>query len=207
MQVADDIYKVDGTLGGNVFLVVTADGLLLVDTGMPGGAKRVLASIEGLGRKPADVRSIVLTHSDIDHVRSVAALKEMTGARVAIHELDGLVLEGKAKTQKGGRLTSLLRRLIRVRPATPDLLLGDGDSIGGFTVMHVPGHTPGSIVLHRPDGVVFSGDALLSDRKGNVRPPQARLCLDPALAMASAERIKSLPIRLLLPGHGAPARG
>jgi glyoxylase-like metal-dependent hydrolase (beta-lactamase superfamily II) len=68
----------------------------------------------------------------------------------------------------------------------------------------VPGHTAGSIVLVREDGVVFSGDALLSDKHGRVRPPDPRLALDRAQARASAERIMALPITLLCTGHGAP---
>ena len=70
--------------------------------------------------------------------------------------------------------------------------------------MHAPGHTAGSLVLYRDDGVVFSGDALLSNKDGQVRPPDPRLALDRAEALASAERIKALPTRLLLTGHGAP---
>jgi glyoxylase-like metal-dependent hydrolase (beta-lactamase superfamily II) len=68
----------------------------------------------------------------------------------------------------------------------------------------VPGHTAGSIVLVREDGVVFSGDALLSDNDGQVRAPKPRLALDRVQAQASAERIKALPIKLLCTGHGAP---
>jgi hydroxyacylglutathione hydrolase len=86
----------------------------------------------------------------------------------------------------------------------PDLLLKDGDVVGGLTVIHVPGHTAGSIVLVREDGVVFSGDALLSDKHGQVRSPDPRLALDRVQAQASAERIKQLPIKLLCTGHGAP---
>jgi glyoxylase-like metal-dependent hydrolase (beta-lactamase superfamily II) len=52
--------------------------------------------------------------------------------------------------------------------------------------------------------VVFSGDALISNNAGQVRPPRPRLALDPAQAQASAEQIKALPIKLLCTGHGAP---
>gem|GEM_PF-1754272 len=52
--------------------------------------------------------------------------------------------------------------------------------------------------------MVFTGDALISNNAGQVRPPRPRLALDPAQAQASAERIKALPIRPLCIGHGAP---
>ncbi len=203
MRLTDGIYKVDGVRVANVYLVVTEDGLLLVDSGMPGNAKRILAFTKNLGYQPRDLRFIVLTHCDIDHVGSVAKLKELTGAQVAVHELDAPVLSGEQKPQKGGLAMVVLYRLFWFRPVVPDLLLNDGDTIGGFHVMHAPGHTAGSLVLYRDDGVVFSGDALLSNKHGQVRPPDPRLALDRAEALASAERIKALPIKLLLAGHGA----
>ena len=204
MQLADGVYKVDGVRAANVYLVVIDDGLLVVDTGMPGNAQRIVAFIESIGHKPADLRYIVITHSDMDHVGSAARLKELTGAKVAIHKLDGPILSGEQRSPKGGALGLMLSRLVKTQPVVPDVLLEDGDRIGGLLVMHVPGHTAGSIVLVRDDGVVFSGDALLSDNEGRVRPPRPRLALDPVQAQASAERIKALPTKLLCAGHGAP---
>ncbi len=206
MRLADGVYKVDGVRAANVYLVTLDDGLLLVDTGMPGNAKRIVACIESTGHRPADLRYIVLTHCDMDHIGSAARLKELTGARVAIHELDGPILAGQQRPQKGGLAMAAFYRLLKPRSVVPDLLLKDGDTIGGLQVMHVPGHTAGSIVLRREDGVVFSGDALLGDKHGQVRPPRPRLALDRAQAQASAERIRALPTKLLCPGHGAPVQ-
>jgi glyoxylase-like metal-dependent hydrolase (beta-lactamase superfamily II) len=205
MKMADGVFNVDGVRVANVYLVVTQDGLLLVDTGMPGNARRILRFIEGLGRQPRDLRDIVLTYCDIDHVGSGAELKRRTGARVAIHELDVAVLSGEQRPQKGGLAMVALYRLLRFRPIAPDLRLRDGDTIGGLQVMHVAGHTAGSIALLRNDGVVFSGDALLSDTHGNVLPPDPRLALDPAQALLSAGMIRARRAGLLLAGHGAAA--
>jgi len=199
--------RVDGVRIANVYLVATEDGLLLVDTGMPGNARRILSFIDGIGRKPSALRDIVVTHCDIDHVGSVAELKRLTGARVAIHELDAPVLSGEQRPQKGGLVMVALYRLLRFRPVAPDLRLRDGDTIGGLHVMHVPGHTAGSIALVRDDGVVFSGDALLSDKDGNVLPPDPRLAFDRARALASAAMITARHATLLLTGHGAPVSG
>ena len=204
MRLAEGVYKVDGVRAANVYLVEIADGLLVVDTGMPGNAKRIVAFIESTGRRAAELRHIVLTHCDIDHIGSAAGLRKLTGAEVAIHELDGPILAGEARPQKGGPVMVALSRLLRPSPVVPDIRLKDGDTIGGLRVVHVPGHTAGSLVLWREDGVVFSGDALLGDRHGQVRWPRPRLALDPVQARASAERIRALPISLLCPGHGAP---
>ena len=205
MKVAEGVHRIDGVRISNAYLVSADDGLLLVDTGIPGNAKRILAFIERLGRRPDELRTIVLTHWHIDHVGSVAGLKRLTGAQVAIHELDAPVLAGRERPAKGRRAMAVITRLFHLRPVSADLRLRDGDRIGGLEVVHVPGHTAGSIVLRRDDGVVFSGDALLGDRHGGTRPPDPGLSLDPDQARASAEKIGALDFRLLLPGHGRPA--
>lgn len=205
VQIADGIFKVDGMRIANVYLVATTDGLFVVDTGMPGNARRILSAVAAIGRQAQEVRDIVLTHCDIDHVGSAAELQRLTRARVAIHELDAPVLSGEQRPQKGGLVMVSLYRLLRFRAVAPDVRLEDGDTIGGLQVMHVPGHTAGSIALVRADGVVFTGDALLSDRDGHVLPPDPRLALDRVRASVSAGKIKARQARLTLPGHGAPA--
>ena len=207
MEVAEGLHRIDGVRISNACLVSVEDGLVLVDTGIPGNAKRILAFIERLGRRPGELQAIILTHWHIDHVGSVAELRRLTGAQVAIHELDAPVLAGRERPAKGRRVMAIIDRLFRLRPATADLLLRDGDRIGGLEVVHVPGHTAGSIALRRDDGVVFSGDALPGDRHGGIQPPDPGLSLDPVQARASAEKIRALGPTLLLPGHGRPAAG
>lgn len=203
MQLADGIHKIDGIRGTNAYLVENDDGLLLVDSATPGAAGRICRYMTAIGRQPSEVHDIVLTHFDLDHVGSARALRKRTGARIAIHRLDAPVLAREQPPHDRMLVVVVLYRLL-VRPLVADRLLSDDDMIGGLRVMHVPGHTAGSITLVRGDGVVFSGDALLSDEHGQIIPPDPRLASDPAQASESAERIKALQPRLLLPGHGAP---
>lgn len=204
MQVDEGIFRID-RVEGNVYLVVSDQGLLLVDTGIPGSAGRICRFIEAMGRDPRELGDIVLTHFHADHVGSAAALRARTGARVAIHELDAPVLTGEQAPESRMLLVRVLYALL-VRRMQPDRLLRDGDTIAGLRVVHIPGHTPGSIALVSEDGVVFSGDALLTDKHGTVIPPDPKLAEDPDQALASAGAIQALHPRLLLPGHGAPAR-
>jgi glyoxylase-like metal-dependent hydrolase (beta-lactamase superfamily II) len=207
VKVSDGLYRVEGVRGANSYVVETGDGLLLVDTGMPGNAERILAFLRDIGHEPADVRTIAITHSDIDHVGSAARLKALTGAKVAIHADDAPVLagNGEGKKAKGslGVVFSVLRRFMRAEPVVADVILHEGDTVSGYEVMHTPGHTQGSITLHR-DGVVFPGDALLGDAEGHERPPRESIAADYPQALASAERIRALGYRILLPGHGEP---
>ncbi len=206
MQVTEGIHRVDGVRAANVYVVETDDGLLVVDTGIARGARAVLRFVRGLGRAPSDVRHIVVTHCDIDHIGGAAALKAATGASLAIHADDAAVLAGRTPPVKGGRAMRVLVRLAGFDPVAPDRLLADGDEVAGLRVVHVPGHTDGSIALVREDGVVFSGDAMLASRHGAPKPPDPRLALDREQAAASAGLIRATGARLLLPGHGAPAR-
>lgn len=207
MKVSDGVYRVDGVRGANAYVVQTDDGLLVVDTGLPGNADKIVAFIRGLGLEPSAVRTIALTHSDPDHTGSVARLKALTGAEVAIHRDDAPAVAGtgpgKERTGALRVLVAVVSPFVRVEPVQPDVLLGDGDSVAGFDVIHTPGHTPGSITLRR-DGIVFSGDALLSDSRGRVRPPSKALSGDYEEALLSAEKVEALEYRLLLTGHGQP---
>lgn len=207
MKLSEGLYRVDGIRGANAYIVETDDGLLVVDTGLSGNAERIVAAVRGIGYEPGDVRTIVLTHSDPDHVGSVARLKELTGAKVAIHADDAAELAGRGPGKKRtgllGVVVLVISPFMHMAPVDADIVLNDGDPVSGFKVMHTPGHTPGSITLYR-EGIVFSGDTLLSDSKGHVRPPIEMLSADYEQALASADTIRALGYRILLPGHGAP---
>lgn len=202
LPVSPGILMIPGRLLANSYLVDTPQGLLVVDAG---SARHVLRCLAAAGSRPQDVAFIVITHWHFDHTAGADELLRRTGARLAVHELDAAIMAGGELPEKGHRAMSALRWLVRVRPVTADILLGDGDEVAGWRVLHVPGHTSGSIALFR-DGVVFTGDALLGDRHGSILPPDPRLSLDPATAERSAQRIRGLHPSLVLPGHGRPAR-
>lgn len=207
MRVADRIERVEGTRVGNAYLCLADDGVVIVDTGMPGNAGRILRALTRLDRGPRDVRAIVLTHWHPDHVGSAAALRRATGAPVAIGVLDAPVLAGQGLPDKGRRPMRLILAVLRIRAIEPDLTLRAGEAIGEWEAVHVPGHTEGSLALRRSDGVVLTGDALLGDRHGRLRGPDPGLSLDPDRARESARAIVAMAPSLVLPGHGAPVRG
>jgi glyoxylase-like metal-dependent hydrolase (beta-lactamase superfamily II) len=208
MEIIPGIHRIGSIRGANAYLVIGKDEMLVIDTGMPGNAKRIAAYVEGLGKNVSNIKFIILTHADIDHIGSAAELKRMTGARLAIHADDAPILRGKQsfKTIRGplGVIFKLAMRLIRYHPAEPDIILGADSEIEGFRIIHVPGHTNGSICIYKPGKVIFVGDALKSDSSGNPKPPSRMASLDEAKARASLTTIATLDFDTLLTGHGAP---
>lgn len=211
MEIIQGIYRIDGVSGANAYLVTGEGGTLVIDTGMPGNAKRIVAYVNGLGKDASDIKLIILTHADLDHSGSAADLKRMTGASLAIHAGDAQILRGKEsfKTIRGpvGLAVRLGMKLIPFRPAEPDIILDCDSEIEGFQIIHVPGHTNGSICVYKLGKVVFVGDALRSDSKGNPKPPSRLSSLDYVRARASLVAISNLDFDALLPGHGAPVVG
>lgn len=209
MEIVKGIHQIDG-VQGNCYLI-ERDGLVLIDTGLPRNAGKILGYITGtLHRDMHDVKTIIITHYHADHTGSAAELRRATGAKVAIHTADADYLSGKrpAVPLKGirGRVLMLLMFLWPCEPLDPDILLQDGDTIAGLRCIHTPGHTPGSITLLDPEHrVLFCGDTLLT-RNGPVSGPPPGATGDMAQARESAKALAGLDYDVLLSGHGPPLR-
>lgn len=105
------------------------------------------------------IEYILLTHGHFDHILGAAALKEYTGAKVAVHKEDADCLKDEHKSLCAWEMPDTQKAL------SADVLLSDGDliSIGNSTlkVMHTPGHTRGGVCyIGESDRVIFSGDTL-----------------------------------------------
>jgi glyoxylase-like metal-dependent hydrolase (beta-lactamase superfamily II) len=171
-----------------------------------------------LGYAPADLARIVITHHHVDHVGSMAVLQELTGAPLAAHPDDALYISGEQEPPlPSGTAMRLLVRFMGLipifshfDPLSVDTALNDGDgldALGGGTVIHVPGHTPGSIALYFPaDGVLLSGDTI-DCRRGQPGLPPRPFSVDMDQALASVRRMSELDFDVLCPGHGEPLVG
>ena len=201
---------VDGT-NANCYLVDEEGGALtLVDAGMQADGKKILGFLARAGRKPSDVKTIVITHCHVDHVRGLAALKWATGATVAVHEADADYVSGKAKYPSPGGALGLAFRVMSPmmgsKPVEPDRRLKDGDQMGRLSVVHTPGHTPGSISLLDGDSrVLFVGDTARY-MKGKLEGPPPQFTLSMDQAKASIGRLSALDFEVMLSGHGEPLR-
>ena len=203
------IRQVPGMGFSNAYLVETDDrSLTLIDTGTPGKAAKVLACLARLGRKPSDISYIILTHPDMDHSGSAAELRRLTGAKLAIGEIDAPRLSGDAKLKDasglGGLMIGIFGAFSRVERAKPDMLLKDGASVGPLTIIHTPGHTDGSVSVYKPNEAMFVGDLLRTDGSGRLKLASASMSRDMADVRRSVEKLSKLEFAMLLPGHGKP---
>lgn len=215
MKIIDNVYVVPDVIA-NPYFIVDTDGLTLIDTGLPRSEKMILAYIASLGKSVHDVKRIILTHSDVDHVGSLAALHKLTGARTYTSkiEADAIAL-GKPSRIPGMpvdasllmRLRLRLRRLlVKVAPFQVDEILTDGrvlPVLGGLRVVETPGHTPGHISLFAPQaGILFCGDSMVTYDNNIDDEPRPAATWNETSAKASIVRQSLLGAHIVCSGHG-----
>jgi glyoxylase-like metal-dependent hydrolase (beta-lactamase superfamily II) len=212
MKINENVYLFEKIKGANSYLYISDNSeISIIDTGMPGNALKILSQISELDISLEKIKYIILTHADIDHIGSVADLKSATGALVAIHEKEVPYLLGeKKKKQKGmiggtiGLIFGILLKIMKAQNIVPDITLKEGDFIGGLKVISCPGHTEGSISLYNAETVIFSGDAIITDKHSNIKGFNKIATPDRLQAAKTIDKIKHLKFEVLLPGHGSP---
>jgi glyoxylase-like metal-dependent hydrolase (beta-lactamase superfamily II) len=215
MEIIPNVHCLSTSMGGVNVYVLLGPTLTLVDTGMPGHAGAILNYIRSLGRAPADLTRIVVTHHHVDHTGSLAELTQQTGARVLAHPADAPFITGeRIRPEPRGILMRLLLRLIpaasRYTPVPVDSSIQDNDHLdllSGAVVIHAPGHTLGSVALHFPaERLLITGDTI-NGRGGRPALPSPIFSEDMGQALASVRRLAALDFDVLCPGHGHPIMG
>ncbi|OGO52132.1 MAG: hypothetical protein A2148_12540 [Chloroflexi bacterium RBG_16_68_14] len=210
MEIIPGIYAINTHRLGRAYLYREADKLTLIDTGLTGRSADVSAAIEQVGRVE-DVRQVIITHWHVDHTGSLAEVAERSGAQVLVHTLDAPIVRGeRAGPGPQGAWRYLGPLFERVgKPALPtrvDRELSDGDEIdldGGARILHVPGHTAGSIAVYVPGRrLLFAGDAMAN--VFGLRPPIGVLTEDKVQARASIRKLAELDFDIACFGHGRP---
>lgn len=182
-----------GLMGTNAYIVLDEGTMeaALIDPGDE--ADKLLSALESKG---ASLNCIILTHAHFDHILALPEIKEKTGASLLVHKDDAPMLADNS--------LNLLSRFSGKDAAfpSPDRLLSDGDTVklgsSEITVIHTPGHTPGSICLSVGDDLI-SGDTLFRESIGRYDFPGG----DFDTIMDSLQKIKVLDIKgKIYPGHG-----
>ncbi|MFC7432369.1 MULTISPECIES: MBL fold metallo-hydrolase [unclassified Agrococcus] len=223
MQIAPGVHRV-GDDRVAFLLVVADDGLTLVDAGLPGHRRDLRRALRRLGRTEADVRGIVLTHGDQDHIGVAEALRVDHGIPVFVHEADAARARGDEAAPANpmppwrlraaiGFVGTMLAKAGRTRRLGEVRTVVDGDVLplpGAPVVIGMPGHSPGSIAVHLPaHGVVAVGDALTTRHvlTGDTTPQLAPFTDDVDGAGASLDRLAAIDARVVVPGHGPVWQG
>jgi glyoxylase-like metal-dependent hydrolase (beta-lactamase superfamily II) len=200
----------------NTFLLDAADGCALIDAGLPDRVEDILRGITAAGKRPADVRHLIVTHAHPDHIGSLAAIRAATGAAVYCHPADAAIVttgEGLRPLRPSPGVVSwlvwrlfirpILRRYPRVEPTPVDHHPSDGQVLpiaGGLTVVHAPGHCAGQVALlwAAHGGVLLAADAAAN--VAGLRPSPAYE--DFALGEQSLRRLSALDFQVACFGHG-----
>ena len=191
----------------NAYLVREEDGFTVVDTMLPGSAKRIVREAE---RQGAPIVRIVLTHAHGDHVGSLDDLAGMVGdAEVIISEREAPLL-AKDLTLRPGEPDDKLRGSYPGTKTTPNRVVNGGDRIGSLEVVPAPGHTPGHIaLLDTRDRTLLCGDAystlggVATTAKVNPRFPLPTMATwHRPTELESARALRALEPARLAPGHG-----
>jgi hydroxyacylglutathione hydrolase len=201
----------------NAYLLRSREGFILVDTGLPGRWDALHGRLTAAGCSPGLLKLVVLTHADLDHSGNCARLRESYAVPIAAHPLESAALgsgvspKRTIRSASGKILFGLFRIFRRIgrgptgfRPIKPDVLLQDGQSLDGYglaaRVIHLPGHTRGSIALLTEEGELIAGDFYTNRKKPGVSPyvesfEEYRRILEKVKQLAGA-------IKTVYPGHG-----
>ncbi len=195
----------------NAYLLEASDGYILIDTGISDIWQKLESTLLEKGCLPEKLKLVILTHGDADHSGSAPLLQQKYGINIAMHQGDvELVSTGKPQKRHSH---SLLERFTiwlgskitrKTDLFTPDVLLEDGQSLAAYgaaaTILHTPGHTPGSICILTENGDLVCGDTFVNRRK----PVSAIIIENDQALKASLTKLGAFSIKRVFPGHGKP---
>jgi glyoxylase-like metal-dependent hydrolase (beta-lactamase superfamily II) len=196
-ELADGVWHLSGFPPNNINVYVIGD--VLIDAGIRIDRRRVLKQIRG-----RQISAHALTHAHFDHYGSSHAVCTELGVPLWCGAADVEAVQAGKMVFKG-----------RMVPAAPahrvDRALREGDEVAGFTVLDVPGHSPGHVAYWREsDRTLVCGDVMWGYNPftfmGGVREPYPFVSPDPLLNRESARKLAALEPALVCFGHGAPLR-
>ncbi len=197
----------------NCYLLKNGNGFFMVDTGLSHHRASTERLLTGCGCGPGDLKLILLTHGDTDHTGNAAYLRRKYGAKIGLHPEEQKV--AATGNMLHNRKPWPVLAQVLAPPVmylfggtgknryVPDIWLEDGMELNDYgldaRVIHLPGHTRGSVGILTAEGDLFCGDLLVSR---NRIPRKNHLIDDEAVMNASIEKLKTLRIRTVYPGHG-----
>ena len=223
MELAPSLHRIGNDIIA-AYLIDSPEGVTLIDAGLAGHWNDLVRELRGMGRGLEDVRGVILTHGDSDHIGFAERLRREYGVPVFVHAADAARARGEFKpktswgtmklgpvlqfvgyaTRKGGMRTHYLGEVVEIHEGQALDLPGSPQIIG------LPGHSAGSIAVYVPlVDAVFVGDGLTtrSVLTGALGPRPAPFTDEPDTAIASLRALLPTGAKWVLTGHGVPFDG
>jgi len=210
------IYTV--TLGFDHAYILQDQGTIMIDGGAPKQAKAFSKALENVSIKPEEIQLIVLTHGHWDHIGSVKEIKEITGAKIAMHHREKEWLEKSLKPMPPGvttwgrifgRIISVFLPFIHIPAADVDVVLGDEEvSLSAYgiqgKVVYTPGHSSGSVSVLLETGEAFVGDMAMNKFPLRLSPGLPIFAEDYEQLKQSWKLLLDQGAKTIYPSHGEP---
>ena len=200
MKVTDNVYALDSTKGNYAYIILGKEPIL-VDTGRPGQGKGILNNLKSINIEPHDVKHILITHHDVDHVGSAAFMQQATEAKIWASKKDIPYIYGE-KSRPG--IKKLISVIMRVKKPENINSYPENQNIMDIEIIPTPGHTPGHVCLRYND-VIFIGD-LFRTSKGKVSPMKSFMNWNDSVLKESIAKIDNYDFEWICPAHGEPIK-
>jgi hydroxyacylglutathione hydrolase len=202
-EILKDLFFIErGYLNSNHFVYRSKDPVL-IDTGYVADFSETARLITGLGISISDVSLIISTHTHCDHVGGNKAIQEASGCDIALHEVGKYFIDSSDDWSTWWRYYSQEADFFKCTQS-----LEDGHIIGvgpyEFQVIYTPGHASDGIVLYnRKAKILISSDTLWENDMAviTIRVEGSRALFH---MQESLEKLKSLDVKMVYPGHGRP---
>ena len=211
-----DINKIP--LGTDNCYVIKEEGTIMIDSGTPKKGKRFVKRLKKLSINPKDIKLIILTHGHLDHIGSAKEIKEITGAKIAMHQLEknclekSLMLVPPAVNRWGHIFAWIMARfmpLVHIPSTDVEIILEDEEfSLAEFgipgKVIHTPGHSSGSVSVLLETGDAFVGDLAMNGFPLRIGPGLPIFAEDLQKVKESWKMLLDRGAKMVYPAHGNP---
>ncbi len=214
IKIGSNLYQIRA-VGARVTVLIAGRDVLLIDAGARGSLRFIKGGLQALGLGFDQITLTTVTHHHPDHAGGLRDIVDVSHAPVAAHRADAPIIRGEEQPPpfQNSLLATLTKPVVGALSGSPtkvDHEVEDGDILPfreEVRVVHLPGHTVGSIALHIPEkGTVVVGDALEHRSQQKLGPPARRFSDDHDQAIRSLRKLLDIEIDTLCFSHFPPLR-